>query len=49
MIVEGQVHGAAAHGISAALFEHFGYGERGLGPRRGRARPMSLSELRFCW
>lgn len=25
MVIEGQVHGAAAHGISAALFEHFGY------------------------
>jgi len=25
MIIEGQVHGAALHGISAALFEHFGY------------------------
>jgi 2-furoyl-CoA dehydrogenase large subunit len=25
MIIQGQVHGATAHGISAALFEHFGY------------------------
>jgi CO/xanthine dehydrogenase Mo-binding subunit len=25
MIIEGQVHGATAHGISAALFEHFSY------------------------
>lgn len=25
MVIEGQVHGATVHGISAALFEHFGY------------------------
>jgi len=25
MIIEGQVHGATAHGISGALFEHFAY------------------------
>jgi len=29
MIVEGQVHGAAAHGIGAAMFESFEYGEDG--------------------
>ena len=29
MIVEGQVHGATAHGISAALFEEFGFDENG--------------------
>lgn len=29
MIIEGQVHGAAVHGISAALFEHFAYDENG--------------------
>lgn len=29
MIIEGQVQGAAAHGISATLFEHFGYTEDG--------------------
>jgi CO/xanthine dehydrogenase Mo-binding subunit len=30
MIVEGQVHGNAAHGISAALYEQFGYSNDGL-------------------
>jgi 2-furoyl-CoA dehydrogenase large subunit len=25
MVIEGQVHGATVHGISAALFEHFGF------------------------
>lgn len=29
MIVEGQVHGAAAHGIAASMFENFEYGEDG--------------------
>jgi carbon-monoxide dehydrogenase large subunit len=29
MIVEGQVHGAAAHGIGAAMFENFEYAEDG--------------------
>ncbi|MFI5706354.1 xanthine dehydrogenase family protein molybdopterin-binding subunit [Kribbella sp. NPDC051620] len=29
MVVEGQVHGATAHGISAALFEHFAYDSNG--------------------
>jgi 2-furoyl-CoA dehydrogenase large subunit len=29
MIVEGQVHGAAAHGIGAAMFENFEYSEDG--------------------
>ncbi len=29
LIVEGQVHGAAAHGIGAALFEEFRYDENG--------------------
>jgi 2-furoyl-CoA dehydrogenase large subunit len=30
MIVEGQVHGAAAHGIGAAMFENFEYSEEGV-------------------
>lgn len=29
MIIEGQVHGATAHGISGALFEHFAYDQDG--------------------
>jgi CO/xanthine dehydrogenase Mo-binding subunit len=29
MIIEGQVHGATAHGISGALFEHFAYDDSG--------------------
>lgn len=29
LIVEGQVHGAAAHGIAAAMFENFEYDENG--------------------
>lgn len=29
MIVEGQVHGAAAHGIGAAMYENFEYGQDG--------------------
>ena len=29
MIVEGQIHGAAAHGIGAAMLENFEYGEDG--------------------
>lgn len=29
MVIEGQVHGATVHGISAALFEHFAYDEHG--------------------
>jgi len=29
MLVEGQVHGAAAHGIGAAMFENFEYDENG--------------------
>lgn len=29
MIIEGQVHGATAHGISAALFEEFGFDDDG--------------------
>jgi carbon-monoxide dehydrogenase large subunit len=29
MIVEGQVHGAAAHGVGAAMFENFEYDENG--------------------
>jgi CO/xanthine dehydrogenase Mo-binding subunit len=29
MVIEGQVHGATAHGISAALFEHFAYDGNG--------------------
>ena len=29
VIVEGQVHGAAAHGIGAAMFENFEYDEDG--------------------
>ena len=29
MMVEGQVHGAAAHGIGAAMFENFEYDENG--------------------
>ncbi|WP_017240873.1 xanthine dehydrogenase family protein molybdopterin-binding subunit [Streptomyces sp. SS] len=29
MVIEGQVHGAAVHGISGALFEHFGYDAEG--------------------
>jgi carbon-monoxide dehydrogenase large subunit len=30
MIVEGQVHGAAAHGIGAAMFENFEYSDDGI-------------------
>lgn len=29
MIIQGQVHGATVHGISAALFEHFAYDDDG--------------------
>ncbi|MBP2327871.1 2-furoyl-CoA dehydrogenase large subunit [Kibdelosporangium banguiense] len=29
MVIEGQVHGATVHGISAALFEHFAYDANG--------------------